>query len=41
MERYDELMQRVYAYVESKLKLTALRDEVWYSGIDNTFFNYD
>lgn len=34
MERYDELMQRVCAYVESKLKKTALRDEVCYSEYD-------
>lgn len=35
MERYEELMQRVCAYVESKLKKTALReDEVWYSEYD-------
>ena len=34
MERYEELMQRVCAYVESKLKKTALRDDVWYSEYD-------
>ena len=31
MERYEELIQRICAYVESKLKKTALRDDVWYS----------
>ena len=31
MEKYDELIQRICAYVESKLKKTALRDDVWYS----------
>ncbi len=34
MERYEELMQRVCAYVESKLKKTALKDDVWYSEYD-------
>lgn len=34
MERYEELMQRICAYVESKLKKTALRDDVWYSEYD-------
>ena len=34
MERYNELMNRICAYVTSKLKPTALRDEVWYSGYD-------
>ena len=34
MDRYDEMMQRVCAYVESKLKKTVLRDDVWYSEYD-------